>query len=157
MRKMTIIHISIVALLLLCLFLPHLKYDLYQGGFFSNRTLIRKGVVESGFKNIYSYVPVFFAVLCCVLVNVYRVVGTAIAGLVLMALTLLYMPIEGFSLVFDLFGPKSNQTLEIGYFLKVLLVAGYLAFMIVELVLRVRERRRTRKNVQTNVDLLDDF
>lgn len=67
------------------------------------------------------------------------------------------MPIEGFSLVFDLFGPKSNQTLEIGYFLKVLLVAGYLAFMIVELVLRVRERRRTRKNVQTNVDLLDDF
>ena len=67
------------------------------------------------------------------------------------------MPIEGFSLVFDLFGPRSNQTLEIGYFLKVLLVVGYLAFMIVELVLRVRERRRSRQTVQPNVDLLDDF
>src|SRR5690606_18239738 len=107
MRKMTIIHISIVALLLLCLFLPHVKYDLYQGGFFSTRQLVRKGVVESGLQHLYFYVPVFFAILCCVLVNVYRAVGTAIAGLVLMALTLLYMPFEGFFLVLNIFGPKS--------------------------------------------------
>lgn len=142
----------------LSLFLPHLEYDLYTGGLFNSNELIEENIHENGLKNWFSFVPLITAIGTLLLANLYRSLGTAITGLVIMTLTLVYMPLEAFALTFDLFGPRKNETVQIGYYLKALFVLGYIVFMIVEVIKRAKERRQVKKaKFSTESDLLDDF
>lgn len=158
MPKFNIFYIIIPLLMTGSLFLPVVKYDVYTGGFFSTNTLMTENVKENGLNNLFCYFPLFMALLTTLIANVSRVPGTAIAGLVIMSVTVLYMPFEAFILTFTLFGAHRNKEVDIGFYLMLLSVLGFVTLMIIETVKRRRAKKRnTMSDIMNTSDLLDDF
>ena len=59
--------------------------------------------------------------------------------------------------LYEIFGPRKNLTVQLGFWLKIIFVLGYIVFMIVEIRNRVKERKQERSIQSSQPDLLDDF
>lgn len=159
MPRIHLFYVIVPLLMVVGMFLPVVSYDLYSGGVFSsNRQLTEEHVLENGLDKFFCYVPLLIALLTTIISNINRSTGTAIAGLILMLLTTLYLPLEAFGLTFTLFGPRRNTDVEIGYWINVLCTISFVVFMIYEIINRRRQSNRMSKEItHSSKDLLDDF
>jgi hypothetical protein len=157
MQNKMLIYYAFPFLIACTLFLPHHVYDLYTGGIFSSRELVQKNVKESGLAYFFCFIPFISVLGSSLMATLHKSVATSIVALVLTCLTLLYMPFEAFALTFNIFGPEKNSHVGIGYWLKTLLLLLFLGYIIYDLVVRVKEKRKNKSEIRTESDLLDDF
>jgi hypothetical protein len=157
-RKFPIYHFVIIGVVFVSLFLPYKEYDLhYNNGIFGSGGLKESGVQESGINLIESIVPLIVLILTSFMALIARNLATAIVGLILSILLVLYLPFEAFVLTFTIFSPKKDVHVQIGFYISVLAILSYLVFTILHLIQVSRERKKTVKVKAVETDILDDF
>jgi hypothetical protein len=150
--KLAHIFTAIAALLLAgTLFLPYQTRLSYEFSLFSSTPLggLPTRTYIAGLELPETWPPAIALFLVAVSLFISRQLATAIIGLVLSCLMLLYMAFLAFILTFQLFGPSKD--LGIGYFLALLVVVGFLPLMIVHLSKTIRKGRE----VKVREDVLD--
>ena len=150
--KLAHIFTGIAALLLAgTLFLPYQTRLSYNFDLFSTAVSneLPKRVYAAGLSLPETWPPVIILFLVAVSLFITRNVATAIIGLVLSCLMLLYMAFLAFILTFSLFG--GSKELGSGYFAGLLIVTGFLPMMIVHLSKTIRKGKR----VKVREDILD--
>lgn len=157
-RKFPLYHFIIIGIVLVSLFLPYKEYDLYySNGIFGSGAMQEAGVQEAGINLIESIIPLIVLILTSFTVLISRNLATAIVGLILSILLVLYLPFEAFVLTFTIFSPKKDVHVQIGFYISVLAILSYLVFTILHLIQVSRERKKTVKVKAVETDLLDDF
>lgn len=157
-QKIPVYHFIIIGVVLASLFLPYKEYDLYySNGIFGAGSLKETDVQEAGINLIESIIPLIILILTSFMVLIARNLATAIVGLILSILLVLYLPFEAFILTFTLFSPKKDVHVDIGFYISVLAILSYLVFTILHLIQVSRERKKTVKVKAVETDLLDDF
>jgi hypothetical protein len=157
-QKIPVYHFIIIGVVLASLFLPYKEYDLYySNGIFGAGSLKESGVQEVGINLIESIIPLIILILTSFMVLIARNLATAIVGLILSILLVLYLPFEAFILTFTLFSPKKDVHVDIGFYISALAILSYLVFTILHLIQVSRERKKTVKIKAVETDLLDDF
>lgn len=152
--KLPIAQIICLIVVILSLFLPYKEYDYYTGGMFGS-TLTEENVREAGIKFIEAYIPSVLMLLALIPLVIKRNRAMAIISLILSSLNLLYMPVLAFALTFELFSPRRNVTVELGYMIAVVASLTFFVFAIIELRRAIRYFRTIKPKPQA--DLLDDL
>ena len=157
-QKIPVYHFIIIGFVIASLFLPYKEYDLYySNGIFGAGSLKEADVQEAGINLIESIIPLIILILTSFMVLIARNLATAIVGLILSILLVLYLPFEAFILTFTLFSPKKDVHVDIGFYISLLAILSYLIFTILHLIQVSRERKKTVKVKAVETDLLDDF
>ena len=157
-QKIPVYHFIIIGFVIASLFLPYKEYDLYySNGIFGAGSLKEADVQEAGINLIESIIPLIILILTSFMVLIARNLATAIVGLLLSNLLVLYLPFEAFILTFTLFSPKKDVHVDIGFYISLLAILSYLIFTILHLIQVSRERKKTVKVKAVETDLLDDF
>lgn len=157
MKKFPLYHPICFGLGLVSLLLPCRTYDQYSSsGWFSTPTLVQGHVVESGLSFFPCYIPLLAMLVISFIVLIKKNLATGIIGLIFGFVLVLYLPVLLFMLTFELFGSKSNLEPGLGYVALVFICLTYFAFLIRNLVLVVRQRRKGPERKE-QLDLLDDF
>lgn len=157
MKRIAIYHYICFGLIIVSMFLPYNEYDQYTSfSFFGSSSLIEESQHEIGFNFPPAWVLPGLMAITIITLHIKRNLATAIIGLIFGFLNLLYLPLLGFILVFTLFGSQRNKTIDIGFVLAGLVVITYFGFLISHLVKVVKERRKPKNQITTNLDVLDD-
>lgn len=160
MKHILIYSVAATAVILLSLLLPYESHDLQTGGFFKPQVVHGTGYTTPGFSHVAAFFPAFFILICLVIIKISESLATAIVSLVISFGNLLYMAFLAFILQFHLhlFNGPTNYELEIGYYIALLAVIGYLFVTVIHLILVIRKRRNPKDASESasNSDLLDD-
>lgn len=143
---------GIVFLLLTAsLFLPYkTQFDTSYGKLFPLTPVLPVQYI-SGLSIPATYPPVIASLLAAISLLIVRNTGTAIIGLVLSCVALLFLGYLAFFLTFELtfFGTPRNPKLGAGYFAALTITIGFVVLMIVHLV--KTSRNGTKNTVREDV------
>lgn len=153
-EKIPLIQVICLLVTILSLFLPYKEYDYYSGGLFGN-TLTEENVKEAGLELLEAYVPSVILLFALIPIAIKRNRAMAIISLVFSAFNLLYMPVLAFALTFEIFSPRRNVTVELGYMIAVLAALLFFVYAIIELRRAIRNHRAMKP--KPTIDLLDDL
>lgn len=153
-EKLPIVQIICLVVTIFSLFLPYKEYDYYTGGLFGS-TLTEENVREAGLELLEACVPPVILLFALIPLVIRRNRAMAIISLILSSLNLLYMPLLAFALTFELFSPRRNVTVELGYMIAVIAGLVFFVYAIIELRKAIRLHRKIKP--KPRVDLLDDL
>lgn len=154
LKKLPVAHLVCFGVAVLSLFLPYKEFDYYSGGMFGN-TLSEENVRLAGIELMETYIMVALMLFGLIPLLINRNRAMTIISLVIAAINVLYMPVLAFILTFELFSPRRNLTLELGYMIAVIAVLVFFGASILELRKAIRERRNQKP--KPTADLLDDL
>lgn len=118
-------------------------------------TLADENVRMAGIELVETYVMVSLMIFGLIPLFIKRNRAMTIISLVMASLNVLYMPVLAFILTFELFSPRRNISVELGYMIAVIAVLVFFGGSIVELRKAVRSHRNEKP--KPAVDLLDDL
>ena len=152
MKPFYILSIVCAGIILLSLFLPYEETYL-DWGLGKNPHTYNGGDIKNGWNYLpFTIVPAVIIGLIAGLNAMRENLGTAITGLVVSILNLLYMGFVEFLLSFNF---MSYSEIKIGFYIAVLAVLFHLLMMIVHLIRVMRNRKNPKKNAIVANDLLD--
>ena len=154
MKKLPVVHLICFGVILVSLLLPYKSFDYYTGGMFGN-TLAEENVKMAGIELVETYIMVALMIFGLIPLFIKRNRAMTIISLVMAAFNVLYMPILAFILTFELFSPRRNVSVELGYMIAVIAVLVFFGGSIVELRKAVRAHRNEKP--KPTVELLDDL
>ena len=130
-------------MIIISLFLPYKSFDYYTGGMFGN-TLAEENVKMAGIELVETYIMVALMIFGLIPLFIKRNRAMTIISLLMAAFNVLYMPILAFILTFELFSPRRNVSVELGYMIAVIAVLVFFGGSIVELRKSVRAHRNEK-------------
>lgn len=153
-KKIPLVHIICFVVMVLTLLLPYKSFDYYTGGMFGN-TLAEENVKMAGIELVETYVMVAIMIFGLIPLFIKRNRAMTIISLVMAAFNVLYMPMLAFILTFEIFSPRRNVAVELGYMIAVIAVLVFFGASIVELRKAIKAHRNQKP--KPSVDLLDDL
>ncbi len=153
MKKLPLVHLICFGVIIISLFLPYKSFDYYTGVGLSN--IVDENVRMAGVELVGTYIMVGLMILGLVPLFIKRNRAMAIISLVMAAFNVLYMPMLAFIITFELFSPRRNVEVELGYMIAVIAVLVFFGASIVELRKAIRAHRNQKP--KPSVDLLDDL
>lgn len=153
MKKLPLVHLICFGVIIISLFLPYKSFDYYKGVGLSN--IVDENVRMAGIELVGTYIMVGLMILGLVPLFIKRNRAMAIISLVMAAFNVLYMPMLAFIITFELFSPRRNVEVELGYMIAVIAVLVFFGASIVELRKAVRAHRNQKP--KPTLDLLDDL
>lgn len=151
--KLPLVQLICLLVTIFSLFLPYKEYDITDWGAFG--VVSEENVREAGIKFVEAYIPSVILLIALIPVMIKRTRATAIISMVVSFGNLLYLPFLAFVLTFEIFSPRNNVTVELGYYLAVL--AGLVFFGMSIYTLRKAIQEFKIRKPMTNMDLLDDM
>jgi hypothetical protein len=135
--------------------LPYKQFDLYSGGWLGGSNLSEENVNIAGIELLETYIMVLLMVFALIPLLINRNRAMTIISLVMATFNVLYLPVLAFILTFELFSPRRNLSLELGYMIAVIAVLVFFGASIVELRKAIKAHRNRKP--KPSVDLLDDL
>lgn len=141
------------------LFLPYETHDYREGNIFDSGTITKKDIHQAGVSILGAYLPIVVFILLSLFIFLWKNTAVAIIGLVGSVLLLVYDVLLAIflTLSFNLGRGPVNKHVNVGYYLLVFATIGFIALMLINLIITLRNRKNREQRLIPNTDLLDDL